>query len=169
MTSSDQAQPAVTLPPELAQIAAEAEALNPPPVAGQEQAAAPAATVAPVNYQEEAEMIVGMLFEGCSSFYPSTQTILNQRQARFAAALGKVMEKRQWSLAAFLGRWGAEIELGFVAATMAIPVVKAIEHDRAAAKALEQKEAAAQRPADPQPPRPEGDPYAKFAEQQGQQ
>ena len=161
--TSDQAQPAADLPPELAQIAAEAAAIEPPPAA--DPANHDQAPAAPVDYQEDAAMLVGMIFEGCSSFYPSTHPVLAPRQARFAAALGKVMEKRQWSLAAILGRWGAEIELAFVASTMAIPLAKAIQADRAAAKAEEaQAELAAKNP-DPQPARPAGDPYAAaFAE-----
>lgn len=155
MASSDQEQ--VTLPPELAQIAAEAATLNPPPV---DPAAPEAEVVAPVDYQEDAEMLVGMIFEGCGTIYPSTVRVLTPKQARFAAALGKVMEKRQWSLAAILGRWGAEIELGFVASTMAIPLIKAIEHDRALAKAEKAQAEQVNRPTDPQPARPAGDPYS---------
>lgn len=161
--TSDQEQPAVTLPPELAQIAAEAAAIEPPPAADPANSNQPPAEL--VNYQEDATLLVGMIFEGCSSFYPSTKPVLAPRQARFATALGKVMEKRQWSLAAILGRWGAEIELAFVASTMAIPMVKAIQADRAAVKAEEAQAERATKNPDPQPARPAGDPYtAAFAE-----
>lgn len=158
--TSDQEQPAVTLPPELAQIALEAKAIEPPPAidpANPDQAQ----PVELVDYQEDAALLVGMLFEGCGEIYPSTGAILQPKQTRFSKALGKVMEKHQWSIAAILGRWGAEIELAFVASTLAIPLAKAVSADRAKAKAEKQQEEAAQKTADPQPARPAGDPYAK--------
>ncbi|WP_295002942.1 hypothetical protein [uncultured Dechloromonas sp.] len=158
MASSEQTPAPVALPPELAQIAAEAEAIAPPPVADPAAPGAPAPE-APVDYQEDAALLVGMIFEGCAEVYPSTGVILQPKQTRFSAALGKVMEKRGWSLAAILGRWGAEIELGFVGATMAIPLMKAIQADRAAAQAAEARAELAQKPADPQPPRAANDPY----------
>jgi hypothetical protein len=169
MSTSDSNQaPAAALPPELAQIAAEAAAMEPPPAAA-DPANPEAAPAALVDYQSDAADLVSMIFEGCGSVYPSTGPILQPKQARFAAALGKVMEKRQWSLAAILGRWGAEIELAFVASTIAIPLTKAIQADRAAQKLLEQQAEAATRPADPQPPRPASDPYsAAFPDQAAQ-
>lgn len=161
MTSPTSDQTAAPLPPELAQIEAEAAAIEPAAPADPNAPPPPA----PVDYQSDAADITSMIFEGCASFYPSTLPILQPKQARFAAALGKVMEKRNWSGAAFLGRWGAEIELAFVAGTIAIPLAKAIEADRAASKAAEQQAAAVAAPADPQPERPAGDAYSRaFAE-----
>lgn len=159
MTSPSENQPAAALPPELAQIEAEAAAIEPPAPA--DPNAPPPPPPAPVDYQSDAADITSMIFEGVASFYPSTGPILQPKQARFAAALGKVMEKRGWSMAAFLGRWGAEIELAFVAGTIAIPLAKAIESDRAASKAAEQQAAAVSRDPDPQPERPAGDAYSK--------
>lgn len=155
MTSpSDQEQP---LPPELAQIQAEAAAIAPPPAA---DPAAPGAVVEEViDYQEDAALLVGMMFEGCAEYYPSTGAVLQPKQTRFTNALAKVMQKRGWSLAAILGRWGAEIELAFVASTLALPLTKAIQADRAAVALLKAQAEANQRPADPQPPRPAADPY----------
>jgi hypothetical protein len=167
MASSDQEQ--ITLPPELAQIEAEAKQLEPAPIVTDQQAATGEPVAAPVDYQEDAALLVGMLFEGCGELYPSTMPVLAPRQTRFTAALGKVMEKRQWSLAAILGRWGAEIELAFVASTMALPLAKAIQIDRSAARLEQQKVEVINRPADPQPVRPADDPYSKLAEQQSQQ
>ena len=157
MTSPYENQPAAALPPELAQIEAEAAAIEPAAPADPNAPPPPG----PVDYQSDAADITSMIFEGVASFYPSTGQILQPKQARFAAALGKVMEKRGWSMAAFLGRWGAEIELAFVAGTMAIPLAKAIEADRAATKAAEQLAAAVSRDPDPQPERPAGDAYSK--------
>lgn len=145
------------LPPELAQIQAEAAAIAPPPAA---DPSAPGAVVEEiVDYQEDAALLVGMMFEGCSEYYPSTGVILAPKQTRFTKALAKVMEKRGWSLAAILGRWGAEIELAFVASTLALPLTKAIQADRAAAALLKAQAETAAKPADPQPPRPAADPY----------
>jgi hypothetical protein len=157
MTSPSENQPAAALPPELAQIEAEAAAIEPAAPADPNAPPPPA----PVDYQSDAADITSMIFEGCAAFYPSTGQILAPKQAKFAAALGKVMEKRNWSLAAFMGRWGAEIDLAFVGASIAIPLAKAIEHDRAAAKAAEQQAAAVSRDPDPQPERPAGDAYSK--------
>lgn len=163
MTSptSDQEQP---LPPELAQIQAEAAAIAPSPAA---DPAAPGQVVEElVDYQEDAALLVGMMFEGCAEYYPSTGVILNPKQTRFTKALAKVMEKRGWSLAAILGRWGAEIELAFVASTLALPLTKAIQADRAAAARLKAQAETAAKPADPQPERPAADPYsAAFQEE----
>lgn len=156
MTSPSENQPAAALPPELAQIEAEAAAIEPPAPADPNAPPPPA----PVDFASDAADITSMIFEGVASFYPSTAPILQPKQARFAAALGKVMEKRGWSMAAFLGRWGAEIELAFVAGTMAIPLAKAIEADRAASKAADQQAAAVARDTDPQPERPAGNAYA---------
>jgi hypothetical protein len=161
MTSPASDQTAAPLPPELAQIEAEAAAISPemPP----DPNAPP--PPAPVDFLSDAADLTSMIFEGCAAFYPSTGPILAPKQAKFAAALGKFMEKRNWSLAAFMGRWGAEIELAFVSASIAIPLAKAIEHDRAAAQVQKQQAEVAAKPADPQPPRPAGDPYAvAFAE-----
>lgn len=154
-TSATEEKVADALPPELAQIQAEAAAIEPTAPADPNAPPPPA----PVNYQSDATDITSMIFEGVASFYPSTSPILKPKQDRFAAALGKVMEKRGWSMAAFLGRWGAEIELAFVAGTIAIPLAKAIEADRATAKAAEQLAAVAARDPDPQPERPAGDAY----------
>lgn len=167
MAYSDQEQ--ITLPPELAQIHAEAIQLEPQPAANQEQAAPGAAPLPVIDYYSDAADLTSMIFEGCGAIYPSTGPVLQPKQARFAAALGKVMEKRQWSLAGILGRWGAEIELGFVASSMAIPLLHAIQADRAAAKLAEQTAEIVSRPADPQPERPAGDPYSRLAEQQATQ
>lgn len=161
--TSQTSETVAPLPPELAQIEAEAAAIAPPPAV---DPAAPGAVVEEVvDYQEDAALLVGMMFEGCAEYYPSTGVVLQPKQTRFTKALAKVMEKRGWSLAAILGRWGAEIELAFVASTLALPLTKAIQADRAAALLKAQAETAA-KPADPQPPRPAGDPYASFAEQQ---
>lgn len=149
-------QTADPLPPELAQIQLEANAIAPelPP----DPNAPP--PPAPVDFISDAADLTSMIFEGCAAFYPSTGPILAPKQAKFAAALGKVMEKRNWSLAAFMARWGAEIELAFVGASIAIPLSKAIEHDRAAAQVQKQQAEVAAKPADPQPPRPAGDAYS---------
>lgn len=155
MTSpaSNQEQP---LPPELAKIQAEAAAVAPPVIDPNAPAAALAAAV---DYLGDAADLTSMIFEGGASFYPSTAPVLQPKQARFAAALGKVMEKRQWSLAALLGKWGAEIELAFVASALALPLTKAIKADRAAAALEKAKAETAAKPADPQPERPAADPY----------
>jgi len=157
--NSDQEQPAAAaLPPELAQIALEAEAIQPPPMI--DQANPEQAQADQVDYQEDAALLVGMLFEGCAEIYPSTGVVLAPKQTRFSKALGKVMEKNQWSIAAILGRWGAEIELAFVASTLAIPMVKAISADRAKSQAEKQQLEAAHKNPDPQPARPASDPYS---------
>lgn len=160
MTSSENPKPEA-LPPELAQLEAEAAALTPPVI---DPNTPPGEVAATVDFMGDAADLVSMIFEGCGSVYPSTMPVLSPKQARFAAALGKVMEKRNWSLAAILGRWGAEIELGFVAATLAIPLMKAIDHDRAIEKAEKDQAARVSKPVDPQPARPANDPYnAAFA------
>lgn len=162
--TSPTSETVATLPPELAQIEAEAAAIAPPPAA---DPAAPGQVVQEVvDYQEDAAMLVGLMFEGCTEYYPSTGAVLQPKQTRFTNALAKVMEKRGWSLAAILGRWGAEIELAFVTSTLALPLTKAIQADRAAASLLKAQAETAARPADPQPPRPAVDPYSTFAEQQ---
>lgn len=160
MTSSEN-QPVNALPPELAQLEAEAAALT-PPVADPNTPAGELPAV--VDYMGDAEMITGMVFEGVGALYPSTPPILTPKQQRFAAALAKVMEKHSWSMAGILGKWGAEIELAFVGASLAIPLAKAIRADRAADKAAaDQAERIAKNP-DPQPARPASDPYnAAFA------
>lgn len=157
MTSSENPKPEA-LPPELAQLEAEAAALT-PPVADPN---APAVEI--VDYLGDADMITGMIFEGVGALYPSTPPILTPKQQRFAAALAKVMEKHSWSMAGILGKWGAEIELAFVGASLAIPLAKAIRADRTAERAAaEQVDRIAKNP-DPQPSRPASDPYnAAFA------
>jgi hypothetical protein len=155
MTSST--EKVETMPPELAQIAAEALAIEPPPAADPNNPEAPPVVV---NFQEDAAMLVEMLFEGAGEIYPSTGDILKPKQTRFTNALGKLMHKHNWSIAAILGRWGAEIEFAFVASTMAVPLAKAIQHDRAVAKAKKAQEEAVTQPADPQPARPAVDPYS---------
>lgn len=162
--TSQASETVAPLPPELAQIEAEAAAIAPPPAADPAAPGEPAQPV--IDYQEDAAMLVGLMFEGCAEYYPSTGAVLQPKQTRFTAALAKVMEKRGWSLAAILGRWGAEIELAFVASTLAIPLTKAIQADRAAAALAKAQAEIAAKPADPQPPRPAGDPYTAFAEQQ---
>jgi len=154
MTSPTENNP---LPPDLAQIQAEAAALTPPHAAND----AAGAPVEPVtDFLSDATDITSMIFEGVGSLYPSTAVVLNPKQARFAGALAKVMEKRNWSLAALLGRYGAEIELAFVASTLAIPLVKAIQHDRAIEAAANNQAEQNNRNSDPQPVRPVGDPYS---------
>ena len=146
------------LPPELAAIHAEAEALAPAATAAQGPAEdAPP----PPDYHVDAKGLTDFVAAGLSSIYPSTANVLTEaKRAEFAAALAPVMEKYGMSLGVVFGRWGAEINLAFVTATMAIPMANAIRDDRAKAKAEERPAEAVSRPADPQPSRPANDAYA---------
>lgn len=136
--------PSETLSPELAAIQAEAAATEPAPAPapGEEGAAA---TEAPKEYLTDAVGLTNIVAESLISFYPSTEKVLGEdRRQKFAAALAPVMEKYGLDLAAIFGRWGAEINLAFVTAQFAVPLVRAIAEDRAAAKAAKENKPAAQ-------------------------
>lgn len=168
MASSDQEQ--VTLPPELAQIEAEAAALTPPPVAGQEQAA-PGAPAAPVaNFLNETRMLVDMLAGTVKVIYPSTGNVLTeQARAELAGVWAPVAEKYGFTMGGFMAKWGREIAAGYTTAMLVPPLLDAIKADRAVAKLQEQQAQAVQATADPQPPRPSSDPYsAAFPDAQAQ-
>lgn len=138
--------PSETLSPELAAIQAEAAATEPAPApATGEEGAAAAAAEAPKEYLTDAVGLTNIVAESMISFYPSTEKVLGEdRRQKFAAALAPVMEKYGLDLAAIFGRWGAEINLAFVTAQFAVPLVRAIAEDRAAAKAAKEKKPAAQ-------------------------
>jgi hypothetical protein len=129
--NSDQAAP--ELSPELAQIAADAAAIDPPQVAPGTEAAAPSE---PVDYYTDAKGLTDIAAESLAAFYPRTEAVLSpDRREKFAAALAPVMEKYGLSLGVIFGRWGAEINLAFVTAQFAVPLARAIADDRAAARA----------------------------------
>lgn len=155
------------LPPELAAIHAEAEAITPPafdPNTPAEDAPPPA------DYNVDAKGLTDFVAAGLSSIYPRTaQVLTDAKRAEFAAALAPVMEKYGLSLGVVFGRWGAEINLAFVTATMAIPLANAIRDDRAAAKAEAAAKEVATRAADPIPARPANDPYGAAFPAEGAQ
>lgn len=166
MSTSASETPAA-LPPELAQIEAEAQQLNPPPVAGQEQAQ-PGASAAPVvDFLGETRMLIDMLSGTAKVVYPSTANVLTeQARAELAAVWGPLAEKYGFTMGGFMGKWGREIAAGYTTAMLIPPLLDAIKADRAAAKIAEQQSQAVQAPADPQPARPANDPYsAAFPDQ----
>jgi len=133
MTSSDTTTAQATaLSPELAALAAEAQALETEtapvdPAAPQE--------AAPVDYLTDAAGIVDMASEALGAFYPSTLAVLvPEKRQRIAAALAPVMAKYGVSLGLIFGRFGEEIALAFALAQVAIPITTAIRHDQAEAK-----------------------------------
>jgi hypothetical protein len=153
------------LPPELAQIAAEAAAIAPPPAIDPNEPV-PAAVV-PVDYQGDAKGLIDLSAELLGMVGPRTAAALNEeRRAKIAAAAAGIMEKYGLSLGAILGRWGAEINFLFALAIVAPPVARAVQEDRAETKAKERAAEVQNRPADPQPERPAGDPYATFQAQE---
>lgn len=126
-----------TLPPELAAITAEAEQLESESGTGPNGSPdEPAAPVVEINYSKDARGLVNIAAESMGAFYPSTGPILaDEARARIAGALAPVMQKHNWTLGALFGKWGEEIQLGFVLAQLAIPIAKAIRADRAAVPA----------------------------------
>jgi len=123
------------MPPELAQIAAEAAAIEPAETQIDEQGQ-PIAEAVPVDYLVDARGITDILATSLGAIYPRTEKVLtDETRGKFAAALAPVMEKYGFSLGSVFGRWGAEINLAFVVAGMAVPLSKAIAEDRAIARA----------------------------------
>lgn len=154
------------LPPELAQIHAEAAALDPVPT---DPAALPGEIAPPVDYLTDARGVADIAAESLGALYPSTVNVLTEeKRAKFAAALAPVMEKYGLTLGVVFGRWGAEIQLIFVTATFAVPLTKAIQADRAAERAAAKQAEIVSKPADPQPPRPVNDPYSSAFPENGQ-
>lgn len=132
MTSSSD-----NLPPELAQIEAEAAAMTAAasPIPGQETAA-PAEQ--PVDYLTDAQGIVDMGAAALGAWYPRTEPVLNDAaRGKLAAAVAPVMEKYGLTLGALFGRWGAEINLAFALVSLGVPIAKAISADRAEQKAAQ--------------------------------
>lgn len=122
------------LPPELAAIHAEAVAIDPPAPPTDENGQ-PVEEAAPVDYMTDALGLTEIVAAGLGGIYPSTEKVLTpDTRKKFAAALAPVMEKYGMSLGVFFGRFGAEVNLLFVTAGFAIPLVKAIGEDRQAAK-----------------------------------
>lgn len=151
MNSSAPEQPGektAELPPDLAALEAEAKALETTPAPdtvtpGQGPASE---SVAVVDWEEDSRGLVNIAAEALGGFYPSTAPILDDKaRGRIAGALAPVMQKYGWSLAAVFGKYGAEIQLAFVASQYAIPIAKAIAADRAQARAAK----AAEKPAAP--------------------
>lgn len=147
------------LPAELAQIQAEAAALEPPPAAAGQADAAPAV---PVDYVAEARGVVDIAAELLATVGPRTEAALTEeRRARIAGAAGPLMQKYGLSLGVVFERWGAEINFLFAAVVVGRPIAAAINADLSESRA---EKGAEQRPADPQPARPAADPYtAAFA------
>lgn len=152
------------LPPELVQLQAEAEQITaetvapPPPAEGEQGAPA-----APVDYLADARGLVDMSAELLAAFYPSTRPVLDDAaRGRIAAAASPVMEKYGLSLGGLFGKWGAEINLAFVLAQVALPLSAAIRADREA-KAESAPVAAAAAAVEATAPKsePGGDLYAK--------
>lgn len=157
MASSDQEQ--LDLPPELAQIEAEAKQLDP---AGQEQAGAPGEPAQlPTDFTTETRMLVDMLAGTARVIYPSTANVLNeQARSELAAVWAPVAEKYGFTMGGFMGKWCREIAAAYTTAMLVPPFLDAVKADRAAARVAEQQAAAVATPADPQPERPANDPYA---------
>lgn len=158
MTSSNQPT-AEALPAELAQIAAEAEAIAPTPAAA---GAVPGA----IDYTAEARGLIDIGAELLGGVGPRTEAALTEeRRAKIAAAAGPLMQKYGLSLGVVFERWGPEINFLFALVVVGKPVLLAVQADREEAKAAEQAKAVAQRDPDPQPARPAVDPYsAAFSE-----
>lgn len=154
MTSSNEPK-AEALPPELAQIAAEAAAIT-PPAAGQDQAGAVPVVI---DYTAEARGLIDIGAELLAGVGPRTEAALTEeRRAKIATAAGPLMQKYGLSLGVVFERWGPEINFLFALVVVGKPIAAAIQADRAEAKAAE--EAATVRNPDPQPARPAVDPYA---------
>lgn len=133
-TSTSENKPAeeTKLSPELAQLAAEAAALE-----GETKPADPNAPApeAPVDYLTDAKGIVDMASEALGAFYPSTLAVMvPEKRDRIATALVPVMQKYGITLGVLFGKWGEEIGLCFALAQVAIPIATAIRHDREEAK-----------------------------------
>lgn len=125
-----------TLPPELAQIEAEAAAITPAASAIPGQETAPAEP--PVDYMTDAQGIVDMGAAALGAWYPRTEPVLNDAaRKKLAEAAAPVMEKYGLTLGALFGRWGAEINLAFALVSLGVPIAKAISADRAEQKAAQ--------------------------------
>lgn len=125
------------LPPELARLEAEAQAIE--QVADADNTAAQdvgAAVPATVDYVGDARGLINLLSDSLAAFYPSTAAVITEdkRQA-LAVAWAPVMQKYGVSMASILGQYSAEIGAAFVTAQIAIPLANAIRADRAAAAA----------------------------------
>lgn len=161
MASSDTAAP---LPPELAQIQAEAQAIEPPPV--DPVTGEPPAPALPVDYLSEAKGVVDVAAELLGMIGPRTVAALNQeRREKVATAAAGLMEKYGLTLGDVFSKWGAEINFLFALAVVGPPVARAIKDDRAEVAAQEKAAQITKRNPDPQPERAAADPYNRaFAE-----
>jgi len=121
--------------PEIAAILAEAQATDAETAPGAPiDPNAPPPPPAP-DYLGDAAGLVDIVAESVGAFWPSTAAVLDEKaRGRIAKPLSRVMEKHGWDMAALFGKWGEEIQLGFVLAQLAVPLAKAIRADRAAAR-----------------------------------
>lgn len=139
------------LPPELARLEAEAQAIE--QVAESDNAPVQdvgAAVPATVDYVGDARGLINILSDSLAAFYPSTAAVItdDKRQA-LAVAWAPVMEKYGVSMASILGKYGVEIGAAFVTAQIAVPLAHAIRADRVAAAVDKVKTAAMPKPSEP--------------------
>lgn len=148
------------LPDELANIVAEAEAIEPPQAADPN---APAPVI--VDRGAEVKMTIDMLADGLKVIYPRTGNVLtDEKRAQLVAVYVPLAEKYGFTFGGFMAKYGIEISAAYSTVMILPPMLKAIQEDRAEQKAAENQTEAAKRTADPQPMRTETDPYtAAFA------